>query len=198
MTSIPPPYAHQTDTTDFITNNLRCLITSDPGTGKTRSVLDAHVKNKCVTLVLAPLSILEAAWVDDIVKFQPTINCGVAYAKNRKKIFEDPKYDMVITNFEAVNFLKKNPKYLERFDTLVVDEFTAFKNKDAKRSKNLKTLVGHFDRRIFMSGTPNTNTILDLWHPALCVDDGERLGVRYYSLGIKFVLLSSMALLMNG
>ena len=42
-------------------------------------------------------------------------------------------------------------------------------------------MVGHFDRRIFMSGTPNTNTILDLWHPALCVDDGERLGVRYYS-----------------
>ena len=177
----PPPYAHQTDTTDFITKNLRCLITSDPGTGKTRSVLDAHVQNKCVTLVLAPLSILEAAWVDDIIKFQPSINCGVAYAKNRKKIFESTEYDMVITNFEAVNFLFKNPKYLEKFDTLVVDEFTAFKNKDSKRSKHLKAIVQHFDRRIFMSGTPNTNTILDLWHPTACVDDGKRLGLRYYS-----------------
>jgi len=88
---------------------------------------------------------------------------------------------MVITNFEAVNFLFKNPKYLEKFDTLVVDEFTAFKNKDSKRSKHLKAIVQHFDRRIFMSGTPNTNTILDLWHPTACVDDGKRLGLRYYS-----------------
>jgi SNF2 family DNA or RNA helicase len=180
-TPAPPPYEHQTDTTQFIINNPRCFITSDPGTGKTRSVLDAHVPLNCTTLVFAPLSILEAAWVDDIKKFQPTINCGVAYAKNRKKIFEDKNFDMVITNFEAVNFLIKNPQYLERFDTLVVDEFTAFKNKDSKRSKNLKTLVEHFDRRIFMSGTPNSNTILDLWHPSLCVDDGKRLGNRFYS-----------------
>ena len=32
-----------------------------------------------------------------------------------------------------------------------------------------------------MSGTPNTNSILDVWHPVLCVDDGKRLGERYYS-----------------
>ena len=160
-TSVPPPYAHQTDTTTFITNHPRCFITSDPGTGKTRSVLDAHVPLGCTTLVLAPLSILEAAWLDDIKKFQPTINCGVAYAKNRKKIFEDKTFDMVVTNFEAVTYLVKNPEVLERFDTLVVDEFTAFKNKDSKRSKNLKAIVDNFDRRIFMSGTPNTNTILD-------------------------------------
>tara|TARA_R100000479_G_scaffold98552_2_gene48905 strand:- start:3377 stop:4741 length:1365 start_codon:yes stop_codon:yes gene_type:complete len=180
-TSVPPPYAHQTDTTTFITNHPRCFITSDPGTGKTRSVLDAHASLGCTTLVLAPLSILEAAWLDDIKKFQPTINCGVAYAKNRKKIFEDKTFDMVVTNFEAVTYLVKNPEVLERFDTLVVDEFTAFKNKDSKRSKNLKAIVDNFDRRIFMSGTPNSNTILDLWHPALCVDDGERLGNRFYS-----------------
>lgn len=179
--STPLPYSHQTETTQFLIDTLRCLVTSDPGTGKTRSVLDFHVKEEAITLVIAPLSILEAAWVDDIKKFQPNIKYGVAYAKNRKKIFESVKYDMVITNFEAVNFLIKNPKYLKRFNTLVVDEFTAFKNKNAKRSKNLKALVQYFNRRIFMSGTPNTNTILDLWHPVLCVDDGERLGERYYS-----------------
>ena len=31
-----------------------------------------------------------------------------------------------------------------------------------------------------MSGTPNSNTILDIWHPTLIVDDGERLGRRFY------------------
>ena len=32
-----------------------------------------------------------------------------------------------------------------------------------------------------MSGTPNSNTILDLWHPTLLVDEGTRLGPRFYT-----------------
>ena len=174
-------YAHQLETTKFITSNPCCLVTSDPGTGKTRSVLDAHVKWGGKTLVLAPLSILEAAWVDDINKFQPDIKYGVAYAKNRQKVFEDDSLDMVITNFEAVNFLVKNQQLLTNFTNLVIDEFTAFKNKDAKRSKNIKTISTLFRRRVGMSGTPNTNSILDLWHPVSLIDEGARLGSRYYS-----------------
>ena len=179
--NIPAPYAHQKTTTDFIVNTKRCLITSDPGTGKTRSVLDAHAILGGKTLVLAPLSILEAAWGEDISKFQPQIKYGVAYAKNRKKIFEDDTNEMVITNFEAVNFLQKNTHLLEKFDTIVIDEFTAFKNREAKRSKNLNKIISCFTNRIAMSGTPNSNTILDIWHPVLLVDGGERLGTRFYS-----------------
>ena len=115
--SVPPPYSHQIETTDFIISHPRCLVTSDPGTGKTRAVLDAHIALKAKTLVLAPLSILEAAWADDIDKFQPSIKYGVAYAKNRGKIFEDDSLNMVITNFEAVNFLVKNKHLLAKFDT---------------------------------------------------------------------------------
>lgn len=181
VTTIPAPYAHQKTTTDFIVNTKTCLITSDPGTGKTRAVLDAHAILGGKTLVLAPLSILEAAWGEDINKFQPQIKYGVAYAKNRKQVFEDNENEMVITNFEAVNFLFKNTHYCEQFDTIVIDEFTAFKNREAKRSKNLKKIISYFTNRIAMSGTPNSNTILDVWHPTLLVDDGKRLGTRFYA-----------------
>jgi len=179
--NIPAPYAHQKTTTDFIVNTKQCLITSDPGTGKTRAVLDAHAILGGKTLVLAPLSILEAAWGEDITKFQPQIKYGVAYAKNRAKIFEDDTNEMVITNFEAVNFLQKNPQYCKQFDTIVIDEFTAFKNREAKRSKNLNKIISYFTNRIAMSGTPNSNTILDIWHPVFLVDGGERLGSRFYA-----------------
>ena len=179
--NIPAPYAHQKTTTDFIVNTKCCLITSDPGTGKTRAVLDAHAILGGRTLVLAPLSILEAAWGEDISKFQPQIKYGVAYAKNRAKIFEDDTNEMVITNFEAVNFLQKNPQYCKQFDTIVIDEFTAFKNREAKRSKNLNKIISYFTNRIAMSGTPNSNTILDIWHPVFLVDGGERLGSRFYA-----------------
>jgi SNF2 family DNA or RNA helicase len=181
MNNILAPYAHQSKTTNFILSHPRCLITSDPGTGKTRAVLDAITNLPGKTLVLAPLSILEAAWVDDIKKFQPNIKFGVAYAKNRKKIFTDTSHEMVITNFEAVNFLHKNPHLLKGFTTIVIDEFTAFKNKDSQRSKNLRNFISLFTYRIAMSGTPNSNSILDLWHPVLLVDDGDHLGQRFYS-----------------
>jgi len=179
--NIPAPYAHQKTTTDFIINTKQCLITSDPGTGKTRAVLDAHPVLGGRTLVLAPLSILEAAWVEDIIKFQPDIKYGVAYAKNREKVFKDTSFDMVITNFEAVNFLIKHPEYVKEFDTIVIDEFTAFKNRTAKRSKNMAKLMHNFTNRIAMSGTPNSNTILDMWHPAYLIDDGKRLGPRFFA-----------------
>lgn len=175
-------FEHQKVTTDFIVKNKRVLITSDPGTGKTRSVIDAFLKRgygEGRMLVLAPLSILEASWGDDIKKFAPQLTYSVAYAKNRMKAF-DEETDIVITNHDAVKWIVKNIGYLQTFDTLCIDEFTAFKNKDSQRSKAALKIANEFDYRIAMSGTPNSNTILDIWHPTLLVDDGERLGRRFY------------------
>ena len=174
------PFEHQATTTQFILDNPRVLITSDPGTGKTRSVLDAYAQ-RCEgkLLVLAPLSILAASWGDDCAKFQPGLTYAVAYARNRAEAFK-ADVDIVITNHDAIKWLMKNKQYLEGFDTLCIDEFTAFKNKDSQRSKAAARLAEHFEYRIAMSGTPNSNTILDIWHPALLVDDGERLGKRFY------------------
>jgi SNF2 family DNA or RNA helicase len=130
-------------------------------------------------LVLAPLSILSASWADDIEKFQPGLSYVVAYARNREQAFQT-NADIVITNHDAAKWLVKNERLLEGFSTLCIDEFTAFKNKDSQRSKAILRIAQKFKYRIAMSGTPNSNTILDIWHPTLIVDDGERLGKRFY------------------
>ena len=85
------PFKHQTTTTEFILTNTKCLITSDPGTGKTRSVLDAfdQLSTEGSLLVLAPLSILQASWGDDIQKFTPNLSYSVAYARNRTAAFKE-------------------------------------------------------------------------------------------------------------
>jgi SNF2 family DNA or RNA helicase len=174
------PFDHQVKTTKFILQNPRVLVTSDPGTGKTRSVIDAFAKRKeGRMLVLAPLSILTASWADDIKKFQPSLSYAVAYARNREQAFLSDA-DIVITNHDAAKWLAKNTRLLAGFDTLCIDEFTAFKNKDSQRSKAILKIAEKFEYRIAMSGTPNSNTILDIWHPTLIVDDGERLGKRFY------------------
>ena len=175
------PFEHQTATTDFLLKTPRALITSDPGTGKTRSVIDAYKqRKKGRMLVVAPLSILEPSWGDDIDKFAPELTYSVAYAKNRAKAFKE-KTDIVITNHDAVKWLAKNPAVLKGFDTLCIDEFTAFKNKDSQRSKAAFVISQLFQYRIAMSGTPNSNTILDIWHPTLIIDNGQRLGHKFYS-----------------
>jgi SNF2 family DNA or RNA helicase len=33
-----------------------------------------------------------------------------------------------------------------------------------------------------MTGTPNSNTIMDLWHQMMILDDGQRLGINYFAL----------------
>ena len=179
--SVPDLYNHQRSTADFIANNDRVIVTSDPGTGKTRSVLQAYTENKDgKMLVLAPLSILQPSWGDDIENFNPELKYAVAYAKNRAQMFGED-VDITITNHDAVKWLLKNPKYLDGFTWICIDEFTAFKNSTSQRSKALAAIVSQFKHRIIMSGTPNSNTILGMWHPAKLVDDGERLGKSYWS-----------------
>lgn len=179
--SVPDLYNHQRSTADFIANNDRVIVTSDPGTGKTRSVLQAYTENKDgKMLVLAPLSILQPSWGDDIENFNPELKYAVAYAKNRAQMFGED-VDITITNHDAVKWLLKNPKYLDGFTWICIDEFTAFKNSTSQRSKALAAIISQFKHRIIMSGTPNSNTILDMWHPAKLVDDGERLGKSYWS-----------------
>ena len=176
------PFKHQTKTTEFILNNTKCLITSDPGTGKTRSVLDAltSLSSQERLLVLAPLSILQASWGDDIQKFTPELTYSVAYARNREMAFKENS-NIVLTNHDAVKWIAKNPEVLDGFTMLCIDEFTAFKNPSSQRSKAALAISNIFERVVAMSGTPNSNSITDIWHPALLVDGGERLGKRFYS-----------------
>ena len=49
-----------------------------------------------------------------------------------------------------------------------------------------------------MSGTPNSNTICDIWHPTLLVDDGHRLGHGSILSGLMCARQCSMVLLMSG
>lgn len=86
---IPEPFEHQAQTTKFIYDNPRVFVTSDPGTGKTRSIIDAFstllAENPAARLlVLAPLSIVQASWGDDIEKFAPNVTYSIAYARNRE------------------------------------------------------------------------------------------------------------------
>jgi len=186
---VPPYYEHQETTLDLLREEDRVLDLSDPGTAKTRPALGAYVarlnKQGKRCLVLAPKSILQPAWGDDIDKFFPGVKYDIAYANVRKKMLETSTADILITNHDAVRALvgKKalvKPAFWNDFDTIIVDESTAFKNHGSQRSKALYNIAKRMEFRECMTGTPNPRSILDMWHQAKIVDDGERLGASYW------------------
>ncbi len=165
-------------------NPVLMLDLSDPGTGKGFVQIRAFAarrkkKGKCM-LVIAPKSLLESVWVDDIAKFAPELTVSVARAENRAEAFE-VEADVYITNTDAaVWLLKQNKKFFARFDTLVIDEITAFKHPTSARSKAVSKFKQYFTHRTGMTGTPNSNTITDVWHPVNIIDDGQRLGHTFF------------------
>ena len=180
-----PLYTHQTGDIKFELENPLVFDTSDAGTGKTRTRLEVysrrHAKGlaKCV-LVLAPKSILKSAWENDCKKFTPWLKAKCCYAATRDKDFKE-KADIYITNHDAVKWLAKQPKaFFARFNSLVIDESTAFKHHTSDRSKALTKIKKYFKFRNCMTGTPNTLSVTDLWNQVNILDDGARLGQSFY------------------
>jgi diphthamide synthase (EF-2-diphthine--ammonia ligase) len=176
-------YKHQAQTTAFELANPRCFDTSDPGTGKTRAALDAVKQIEGRTLVLAPLSILQPSWAADAATFTPELTVSIAYAKNRATAFAE-NADITVTNHDAVKWIAKqlaaDPTFLDEYTTLIVDEFPAFKNRTTGRSKAALKIAKKIERIILMSGTPNSNGIINMWHPTMMLDGGDRLGKNFF------------------
>lgn len=157
--------------------------TSDPGTGKTRVVIEAIRKLGLRTLILAPKSILSCAWGADLKRFAPELKFAIATALNRKEAF-DSNAQIIITNHDAVSWLirPENKQTIDSFNggILIIDESTCYKNPQAKRSKAAVTIRKNFIRCTCMSGTPTPQGIIDCWHQMFLVDQGSTLGNSFY------------------
>lgn len=180
------PMSHQKVTGTFLRKHKIVFDMSDAGTGKTLpEILDMWERRskkhgKCA-LVLASKSLLESAWADDIQKFCPSLTFSVAWAENRQSAF-DADADVYITNHDAAKWLSNQPKkFFEKFDTLIIDESTAYKHHTSQRSKAIGKIAKYFEYRRLMSGTPMTNGVCDIWHQMFILDGGARLGKSFFA-----------------
>lgn len=181
---IPPLFKHQKFSVAKLAQEPRVFDMSDPGTGKTRVGIDSFAARrrkggKCL-LVLAPKSLLDSAWKQDFQKYAPDMACVIADAAHREAAFNMPA-DVYITNHDAVNWLvKQKPSFFKKFDTLEIDESSAFKHRTSARSKAALKISKHFEYIRLASGTPNSNGICDLWHQMMLIDGGKRLGSSFF------------------
>jgi len=157
------------------------------GAGKTAvalTAMDELIRDLAVkrVLVIAPLKVCQQVWQAEAVKWQvdKRLNIGLAtaYIKSRTEIIQDPKYNVVLLNFENVAwfFHPMRPWYkLHLFDMLVIDEVTKFKA-GGVGFKKLRRYIPTFNTRLVMSGTPVAESWEGLFYPFMCVDNGTALG----------------------
>jgi SNF2 family DNA or RNA helicase len=178
-------FAHQKVSVAFVDKNHRVFDMSDAGTGKTGVHVTAFAKRRRIkggcALILAPKSLLSNAWGQDFKKFAPDMKISIAHATNRKQALA-ANADVYITNHDAVKVLTTLPEnFWKKFDTIIIDESTAFKHGTSARSKSAAKIVKRFARRACLSATPSSNGVTNIWHQMFLLDDGKRLGKSFFA-----------------
>lgn len=153
------PMEHQKVTASFIVANHRCFVFNEQGVGKTASAAwaaDYLLKHKQIkrVLVVCPLSIMKAAWQQDLFQVLPHRSVGIAHGtpKTRRGIIEG-KYDFVVINYDGIEIVIDEIVAAD-FDCIIVDEANYLKNPRTDRWKMFNKLTKNGARLILMTGTP--------------------------------------------
>ena len=175
-------HSYQKYTAEFICEHKASAILLDCGCGKTVITLTAIKEllwNRFEAreiLVICPIRVAQV-WEDEIKKWDHLnglkISIAVGSAEERRQAIE-AEADIHVINRENVQWLVEN--YDWKWDMLVIDELSSFKNHKAKRFKALMKVRHKIKRIVGLTGTPSSNGLMDLWAEYRLLDLGERLG----------------------
>ncbi|MCL6561262.1 MAG: DEAD/DEAH box helicase [Firmicutes bacterium] len=181
------PHAYQRYCIQRLLTDESIALFLDMGLGKTVIALTAindlkfnrFAVNKI--LVIAPKKVAEATWSREAKKWDHLNLLRVVPVLgplNRRIRALNTPGDVYVINRENVPWLVDYYRNAWPFDMVVVDEFSSFKNHQAKRFKALCFVRQHIRRFVGLTGTPAPNGLLDLWAQIYLLDGGERLGRR--------------------
>ena len=147
------------------------------GWGKTISMLKTlEIIEEGPTLLVAPIRVIQSVWRQEAEKWGVDLSFSLAYGTAKERsIAIEAKADIYLINPENLVWLFDQKK-LPKFQVLVVDESSMFKNVGSKRFRKLRYKIKDFKRRYILTGTPTPNSLLELWPQIFMLDQGERLG----------------------
>lgn len=176
------PHAYQRYAIDYIIKHPVAALFLDMGLGKTVTTLtaiEALMHDRFTVsrvLVIAPLRVARDTWPDEIEKWDHlhlSYAVAVGSAKERRQAIAKDA-DLTIINRENVPWLIEHFRW--RWDMVVIDELSSFKNYRAKRHKALMRVRPRMDRIVGLTGTPSPNGLMDLFAEFKLLDGGKRLG----------------------
>jgi len=183
---------HQVSTVEAAIKQDSFALFHDPGTGKTLTtitILRHHfntAKRIKRTLILCPL-IVTRNWVSELSRFTKIqkekillLEGTVAEKAASLEGFEG----VVITNYDVfVKDIFTKAAMEWKPEILVCDESHKCKDVTSKRTKNLMKLslsMGKTANRYILTGSPITNTQLDLWSQFFILDNGATFGESFW------------------
>lgn len=166
-------YEHQKKAVEFALKNKgnACLFL-DCGLGKTLTALKIFEELKASSmLVVCPLSLISAAWIEDIEKFTDFTFCNLRKENKPAQIY--------LINYESYD-KKKVPT-----DMIVLDESSKIKGYKSQITKTLIKDSKLYKHHLVMTGTPAPNTPLEYW-PQITFVNKHILPESFYAFRNRF------------
>lgn len=196
------PYKHQRSAFCYAMNLYemgRCgaAILADMGTGKTLitiAVAGALYRERKINrlLIVAPKSIV-GVWREEFEKFAGfDFTLCVLEGDGRRKAdtvrnMTGSSLQIVVVNYESAWRLETELKKWQP-DMIVCDEASKIKNAQAKQSKALHNLGRGRRYKAILTGTPISNSPLDLFSQYKFLDDSV-FGLSYYQFRAKYAVI---------
>lgn len=154
------------------------------GLGKTRAILDViqELRDELAitrVLVVAPLRVAILTWPAEITKWAPHLRVANLRTEEGIAAWHAWSADIYIINFEMLQKFEARHIRTKRklpADMLVIDEISKMKAHDSKRGGVLRRIRTAFKWIVGMTGTPASNSHLDLYAQYHILDGGNRLG----------------------
>lgn len=179
------PHDYQQRAMDRIINEPNVGLWLDMGLGKTVTTLFALKELRFSrfqigkTLIVAPKKVSEATWQNELKKWDGlemfTVSTILGPERHRRASVEDDA-DIYVINRDNIPWLEDNYGKTWKFDCVVLDESSSFKNPKAQRFRSLKRVRSKISRIIELTGTPAARDYMDLWSQIYLLDAGKRLG----------------------
>lgn len=191
-----PPWEHQRKAIEFSSQEKNLALFFDPGTGKTATainILRLHCREKkkvVSTLIVAPIVVLNQ-WKREFAMHSklPQTQIFVCYADGAKRLkqiqeaISSTKGEcIIITNYETLLMDKCFVEFLNwKPEVLILDESHRCKSPSAKRTKKVTQLSDRAQYKYLLTGTPMTNSAMDIFSQFRILDGGQTFGDNFFA-----------------
>jgi len=169
---------------DWVLMRKNAGLFLDMGLGKTITMLTAlvemlHLGGAHTILIIAPLRVCKTVWEEEAKRWEHTEHLTfskILGTKAQREAAVAKDAEIYIINAENVVWLTKHLGGEGwKFDVVIFDESSLFKNPSSKRFRAAKAFMKKVQRSYILTGTPAPKSVHDLWSQIYLLDQGMRL-----------------------
>ena len=177
-------HEYQIDAVSWVLGRKNAGLFLDMGLGKTITMLTALVEmlmfgGAHTILIIAPLRVCRTVWEEEAKNWDHTKHLTfskILGTKAQREAAVAKDAEIYIINAENVVWLTKHLGAENwKFDVVIFDESSMFKNPTSKRFKAAKAFIKKVKRSYILTGTPAPRSVHDLWSQIYLLDQGVRL-----------------------